>query len=220
MLRTLSLVEREIRSVVSCTAAFCGATHSAVEHREEGVEAFRTTTAWPMRSRRRSKERPRRKPRTAADGSPHGVIDAQGAIAGIQLARAGRKASVHRPWSGRGAVPEALGGWRPLGPSAVAFGEGYAMPEELSADRIKALQRAFATAAARAYAVGFRAIEIHAAHSGLEFHPPPRTQCVASPILRNVRRRSMVPLNNHAKPTCPQLPDVDRPVSTPSGSSA
>ena len=41
MLRTLSLVEWEIRSVVSCTAAFCGATHSAVEHREEGVEAFR-----------------------------------------------------------------------------------------------------------------------------------------------------------------------------------
>src|SRR5260370_8675535 len=41
MLRTLSLVEWEIRSVVSCTVAFCGATHSAVEHREEGVEAFR-----------------------------------------------------------------------------------------------------------------------------------------------------------------------------------
>src|ERR1700730_18550844 len=41
MLRTLSLVEWEIRSVFSCTAAFCGATHSAVEHREEGVEAFR-----------------------------------------------------------------------------------------------------------------------------------------------------------------------------------
>src|SRR5216684_7964745 len=41
MLRTLSLVEWEIRSVVSCTAAFCGATHSAVEHRQEGVEAFR-----------------------------------------------------------------------------------------------------------------------------------------------------------------------------------
>src|SRR5690348_16853274 len=41
MLRTPSLVEWEIRSVFSCTAAFCGATHSAVEHREEGVEAFR-----------------------------------------------------------------------------------------------------------------------------------------------------------------------------------
>ena len=41
MLRTLSLAEWEIRSVFSCTAAFCGATHSAVDHREEGVQAFR-----------------------------------------------------------------------------------------------------------------------------------------------------------------------------------
>ena len=41
MLRTLSVVEWQIRSVFSCTAAFCGTTHSAVEHREEGVEAFR-----------------------------------------------------------------------------------------------------------------------------------------------------------------------------------
>ena len=83
-------------------------------------------------------------------------IDAQGAIAGIQLAHAGRKASVHRPWSGRGAVPEGLGGWRPAGPSAIAFGEGYATPDELSVDRIEALRQAFAIAAARAHAAGFR----------------------------------------------------------------
>ena len=94
-------------------------------------------------------------------------VDAQGAIAGIQLAHAGRKGSVYRPWSGRGAVPETLGGWRPVGPSAIAFGEGYATPDELSADRIEELQQAFATAAASAYAVGFRAIEIHAAHGYL-----------------------------------------------------
>ena len=94
-------------------------------------------------------------------------VDAQGAIAGIQLAHAGRKGSVYRPWSGRGAVPETLGGWRPVGPSAIAFGEGYATPDELSADRIEELQQAFATAAASAYAAGFRAIEIHAAHGYL-----------------------------------------------------
>ena len=94
-------------------------------------------------------------------------VDAQGAIAGIQLAHAGRKGSVYRPWSGRGSVPETLGGWRPVGPSAIAFGEGYATPAELSADRIDELQQAFATAAARAYAAGFRAIEIHAAHGYL-----------------------------------------------------
>jgi 2,4-dienoyl-CoA reductase-like NADH-dependent reductase (Old Yellow Enzyme family) len=101
-------------------------------------------------------------------------VDAQGAIAGIQLAHAGRKASTYRPWSGRGAVPETLGGWRPAGPSALAFAKDYAAPDELSADRIKVLQQAFATAAARAYAAGFRAVEIHAAHGYLlhEFLSP------------------------------------------------
>jgi 2,4-dienoyl-CoA reductase-like NADH-dependent reductase (Old Yellow Enzyme family) len=94
-------------------------------------------------------------------------LDGQGAIAGIQLAHAGRKASTYRPWSGDGAVPEAEGGWRPVGPSAIRFSESYATPEELSVERIEALQRAFATAASRAYAAGFRAIEIHAAHGYL-----------------------------------------------------
>jgi 2,4-dienoyl-CoA reductase-like NADH-dependent reductase (Old Yellow Enzyme family) len=94
-------------------------------------------------------------------------IDGQGAVAGIQLAHAGRKASTYRPWSGDGAVSEADGGWRPVGPSAIAFSERYATPEELSVAAIAALQQAFAAAASRAYAAGFRVIEIHAAHGYL-----------------------------------------------------
>ena len=101
-------------------------------------------------------------------------VASQGAIAGIQLAHAGRKGSTYRPWSGQGAIPEARGGWRPLGPSAVAFAENYWTPTELSVVRIGQLQQAFATAAARAYAAGFRVIEMHAAHGYLfhEFYSP------------------------------------------------
>jgi 2,4-dienoyl-CoA reductase-like NADH-dependent reductase (Old Yellow Enzyme family) len=94
-------------------------------------------------------------------------IRSQGAVPGVQLAHAGRKGGVHRPWSGSGSVPEAQGGWRTVGPSALPFGMGYAAPEELSADRIAALVQAFAVAADRAYAAGFRTLELHAAHGYL-----------------------------------------------------
>ena len=101
-------------------------------------------------------------------------IDSQGPVAGIQLAHAGRKGSSYRPWSGNGRVSEALGGWAPVAPSAIPFSETYPMPAELSGDAIRALQQAFATAAERAYAAGFRIIEIHAAHGYLihEFLSP------------------------------------------------
>ena len=101
-------------------------------------------------------------------------IGSQGGYAGIQLAHAGRKGSAWRPGAGHGAVPESEGGWRPVAPSAIAFSDRYATPDELAVEQIKALQAAFATAAERAAAAGFAVIEIHAAHGYLlhEFLSP------------------------------------------------
>ena len=93
-------------------------------------------------------------------------VKAQGAVPGVQLAHAGRKGSTYRPWSGQGSMPEAQGGWQAVAPSPIAFGK-YAPPKELSIEGIRALSQAFATAARRAYAAGFRTIEVHAAHGYL-----------------------------------------------------
>jgi 2,4-dienoyl-CoA reductase-like NADH-dependent reductase (Old Yellow Enzyme family) len=101
-------------------------------------------------------------------------IDSQGARAGIQLAHAGRKGSTFRPGAGQGAVAESAGGWRPVAPSAIAFSDTYAKPDELTVDQIRSLQTAFAVAAERAAAAGFDVIEIHGAHGYLihEFLSP------------------------------------------------
>jgi 2,4-dienoyl-CoA reductase-like NADH-dependent reductase (Old Yellow Enzyme family) len=101
-------------------------------------------------------------------------IDSQGARAGIQLAHAGRKGSTYRPGAGQGAVAESAGGWLPVAPSAIAFSDTYARPEELTVEQIKSLQSAFAIAAERAAAAGFAVIEIHGAHGYLihEFLSP------------------------------------------------
>jgi len=94
----------------------------------------------------------------------------QGAVAGIQLAHAGRKASTARPWEGGGAVPD----WQPVAPSALAFSERYHTPRALSVSEVEALPGQFALAAERALAVGFELIELHAAHGYLlhEFLSP------------------------------------------------
>ncbi|HZT73009.1 MAG TPA: NADH:flavin oxidoreductase/NADH oxidase [Terriglobales bacterium] len=101
-------------------------------------------------------------------------IHGQGALAGIQLAHAGRKASTRRPWDGRGMVPPEEGGWQPVAPSAVPFAPGDPPPAALSAGGIAAIVEAFAAAARRARSAGFDVIEIHGAHGYLlhEFLSP------------------------------------------------
>ena len=101
-------------------------------------------------------------------------IAEHGAAPAVQLAHAGRKASTARPWSGGGPLPPERGGWQPVGPSPIAYHEGYPEPHELTGEEIHAVVDAFADAAGRASRAGFQAVEVHAAHGYLlhEFLSP------------------------------------------------
>ncbi|MFC1410553.1 NADH:flavin oxidoreductase/NADH oxidase [Streptacidiphilus sp. N1-12] len=101
-------------------------------------------------------------------------LESAGAVPGIQLAHAGRKASVNIPWQdGGSAVPAERGGWPTVAPSPLAFG-GNPAPAELTAEGIAGVVRQFADAARRALAAGFKVVEIHGAHGYLlhEFLSP------------------------------------------------
>lgn len=102
-------------------------------------------------------------------------LEKHGAVAGIQLAHAGRKASTSAPWEGGGPVDESKGGWSPVfAPSPIAFDEGYQVPEALDEPGIAHVIQCFAEAARRSLQAGFRVIEIHGAHGYLidEFLSP------------------------------------------------
>lgn len=101
-------------------------------------------------------------------------ISANGAVPGIQLGHAGRKASSTAPWKGRKVVPVEEGGWEPVSPSGIPFYEGHHPPKALSIGAVKNLVVHFAKAAERSLEAGFKVIEIHAAHGYLvnEFLSP------------------------------------------------
>jgi 2,4-dienoyl-CoA reductase-like NADH-dependent reductase (Old Yellow Enzyme family) len=95
-------------------------------------------------------------------------VKEQGAVAGIQIAHAGRKGSTDAPW--RGGKPISVDdplGYAVVGASPIPFAEGYQTPQSLSIDEIKGIQTAFVHAAERACAAGFEWLELHAAHGYL-----------------------------------------------------
>jgi len=95
-------------------------------------------------------------------------IHANGAVAGTQLAHAGRKASHIQPWLGGKQIPsDQPNGWKTVGPSAIAFADGEEAPLELDKAGIEKVKADFKAAAARALQAGFKLIELHGAHGYL-----------------------------------------------------
>jgi|SRR5450432_1149814 len=94
-------------------------------------------------------------------------IKKQGAVPGIQLAHAGRKASVYAPWKSGKVVPLQDGGWIPYAPSPLPFHETDPLPTPLTKEGILKIREDFKSAANRSLSAGFELIEIHAAHGYL-----------------------------------------------------
>jgi 2,4-dienoyl-CoA reductase-like NADH-dependent reductase (Old Yellow Enzyme family) len=101
-------------------------------------------------------------------------IRENGAVAGIQLAHAGRKGSCELPWRGGGPLGAEACGWQPLAPSALPFASGHPVPRQLSPDDLDAVESQFRAAARRSVAAGFQVLEVHMAHGYLlhEFLSP------------------------------------------------
>jgi 2,4-dienoyl-CoA reductase-like NADH-dependent reductase (Old Yellow Enzyme family) len=101
-------------------------------------------------------------------------IHAQGAVAGMQIAHAGRKASTAQPWNGGGAITEGPHAWTPLAPSPIPFRDGDPVPHALTIEGIDELVEQFVRAARLSLRAGFKVLEIHAAHGYLlhEFLSP------------------------------------------------
>jgi len=94
-------------------------------------------------------------------------IHQHGAVAGIQLAHAGRKAGCARAWEGGKQLQAADGGWTTVAPSAIAFNPEENVPQALDQDGINKVIADFKTSAQRSLKAGFKLVEIHAAHGYL-----------------------------------------------------
>ena len=94
-------------------------------------------------------------------------ILSQGAVPGIQLAHAGRKASTYSPWKGDGPLKGGNGAWPTLGPSALPIQTDWPAPQAMTIRDIKETITEFQKAARRAFATGFEILELHSAHGYL-----------------------------------------------------
>ncbi|RDI99835.1 NADH:flavin oxidoreductase/NADH oxidase [Dyella solisilvae] len=94
-------------------------------------------------------------------------VTEQGAIAGVQLAHAGRKASVLPPWEGGHPLTAEKGAWQTVAPSAIPFDAHWHVPQALDAAGIAEVVADFRAAAVRALEAGFQLVELHAAHGYL-----------------------------------------------------
>jgi len=102
-------------------------------------------------------------------------VEERGAVPGMQLAHAGRKASTAPPFQGGGPVSPADGGWEPIwAPSPMAFRDGWQAPRAMTIADIKSVTHAFAEAARRVLDAGGKIVELHSAHGYLlhEFLSP------------------------------------------------
>lgn len=101
-------------------------------------------------------------------------IREQGAIAGIQLAHAGRKGSCSLPWLGGNPLGMDSCGWQPLGPGSLPFDVGHPIPRAMSLNELDEIEAQFRAATRRSLAAGFQLVELHMAHGYLlhEFLSP------------------------------------------------
>jgi len=96
-------------------------------------------------------------------------IKTQGAIPGIQLGHAGRKASTDVPWGSRDPLTPEKGGWETVGPSPLPFDDRSPLPREMTAAEVEETTAQFVKAARRGLQAGFEVLELHMAH-GYLFH--------------------------------------------------
>ncbi len=95
------------------------------------------------------------------------LIEYGGAVPGIQISHAGRKASSQRPWEGGKALRPEDGGWVPWAASPLPFHDNAVTPHAMSLDELRSVVGEFAASAQRAREAGFKVIELHAAHGYL-----------------------------------------------------